>query len=202
MAGNSGRPGAEEKRPNGRWSPGTPRSRVVVACCEVAAIRIHHPAVHELGLIAQCEFFHRPPVASCRRGVVGGGRLMPARMPAAGRQRKGGEEMEAAAAGVGSRLCVLPFGFVRTEEEGSQMEGELLRKGSFGDRRKPGEGKEESSCFRDVMGVWQAFWGLDRFAGRSGRDGGGRRAASTGTCKSGGMSGSGGEEEVVGCGPD
>lgn len=160
MAGNSGRPGAEEKRPNGRWSPGTPRSRVVVACCEVAAIRIHHPAVHELGLIAQCEFFHRPPVASGRRGVVGGGRLMSARMPAAGRQRKGGEEMEAAAAGVSSRLCVLPFGFVRTEEEGSQMEGgELLRKGSFGDREEAGGRKRGVELFQGCDGCVASFLG-------------------------------------------
>lgn len=85
---------------------------------------------------------------------------MSARMPAAGRQRKGGEEMEAAAAGVGSRLCVLPFGFVRTEEEGSQMEGgELLRKGSFGDREEARGRKRGVELFQGCDGCVASFLG-------------------------------------------
>lgn len=85
---------------------------------------------------------------------------MSARMPAAGRQRKGGEEMEAAAAGVGSRLCVLPFGFVRTEEEGSQMEGgELLRKGSFGDSEEARGSKRGVELFQGCDGCVASFLG-------------------------------------------
>ena len=61
--GNSAQSGAEEVKQSLE-----PSGLVWLSPVAKAAIRIHHPAAHELGFIAQCDFFHRPSVASSRRG--------------------------------------------------------------------------------------------------------------------------------------